>query len=61
MELGPRGFFAGILPRRVLAVIAASTALAAAERAAAAPCLIFMHGKQTNTDTFTSWTAARNY
>ena len=25
------------------------------------PCFIFVHGKQTNTDTFTSWTAARNY
>jgi hypothetical protein len=27
----------------------------------AAPCLIFVHGKQTNTDTFTNWNAARNY
>lgn len=25
------------------------------------PCLIFVHGKQTDTDTYTSWTAARNY
>lgn len=32
-----------------------------AASASAAPCLIFVHGKQTNTDTFTSWTAARNY
>jgi hypothetical protein len=29
--------------------------------ASAAPCLIFVHGKQTNTDTYTSYTAARNY
>lgn len=29
--------------------------------ASAAPCLIFIHGKQTNTDTYTSYTAARNY
>ncbi len=27
----------------------------------AAPCLIFVHGKQTDTNTFTSWTAARDY
>jgi hypothetical protein len=27
----------------------------------AAPCLIFVHGKQTNTGTYTSYTAARNY
>lgn len=27
----------------------------------AAPCLIFVHGKQTDTNTYTSWTAARNY
>jgi len=35
--------------------------LIAAGPAAAAPCLIFVHGKQTNTNTFTSWTSARNY
>ena len=35
--------------------------LATAGRAAGAPCLIFVHGKQTNTDTFTNWNAARNY
>ncbi|HEX4873240.1 MAG TPA: hypothetical protein VFV27_13090 [Nevskiaceae bacterium] len=29
--------------------------------AQAAPCLIFVHGKQTDTNTFTSYTAARNY
>lgn len=27
----------------------------------AAPCLIFIHGKQTDTNTLTSWTAARDY
>ncbi len=27
----------------------------------AAPCLIFVHGKQTNTGTYTSYTNARNY
>jgi len=27
----------------------------------AAPCLIFVHGKQTNTGTFTNWSTARNY
>jgi len=25
------------------------------------PCLIFVHGKQTNTDTYTDWNAARSY
>jgi hypothetical protein len=29
--------------------------------AEAAPCLIFVHGKQTNTGTYTSYTNARNY
>jgi hypothetical protein len=29
--------------------------------ASAAPCFIFVHGKQTNTNTFTNWSAARNY
>ncbi len=35
--------------------------LLTAGTAAAAPCLIFAHGKQTNTNTFTSWQAARDY
>jgi hypothetical protein len=26
-----------------------------------APCLIFVHGKQTNTNTYTDWNAARSY
>ncbi len=29
--------------------------------ASAQPCLIFVHGKQTNTNTFTNWQAARSY
>ena len=35
--------------------------LTVAGQAAAQPCLIFVHGKQTNTDTYTSYTSARNY
>jgi hypothetical protein len=42
-------------------VAAVAATLAGARIASAAPCLIFVHGKQTNTDTFTNWTAARNY
>ena len=38
-----------------------AVALAAAPEAAAQPCFVFVHGKQTNTDTFTSYAAARNY
>lgn len=29
--------------------------------AQAAPCLIFVHGKQTDTNTFTNWSSARSY
>ncbi|HSL83722.1 MAG TPA: hypothetical protein VLF66_13185 [Thermoanaerobaculia bacterium] len=50
--------------RRALlgAGLAAALALAASPAARAQdPCLIFVHGKQTNTDTFTSWSAARSY
>lgn len=32
-----------------------------AQEASAQPCLIFVHGKQTNTNTYTSYTSARNY
>ncbi len=35
--------------------------LSAAGLAQAAPCLIFVHGKQTNTGTYTSYSNARNY
>ncbi|HEX2163330.1 MAG TPA: hypothetical protein VHM02_05225 [Thermoanaerobaculia bacterium] len=48
--------------RSLLAAGAAlAVALAAAPPAAAQPCFVFVHGKQTNTDTFTSYGAARNY
>ena len=46
--------------KSTLAVALAMTA-ALAGSAFAAPCFIFVHGKQTNTSTFTSWSAARNY
>jgi hypothetical protein len=35
--------------------------LGVASAASAAPCLIFVHGKRTSTDTFTNWSVARNY
>jgi hypothetical protein len=35
--------------------------VALAGQAGAQPCLIFVHGKQTDTNTYTSYTAARNY
>lgn len=46
--------------RRIL--IAMSFMLAFSVTAAeAAPCFIFVHGKQTDTGTFTNWSNARNY
>jgi hypothetical protein len=36
--------------------VSASAAVATAQ-----PCLIFVHGKQTNTNTFTNWSSARSY
>lgn len=36
-------------------------ALIAPQAASAQPCFIFVHGKQTDTGTFTSWNNARNY
>jgi hypothetical protein len=47
--------------RTTVAVAALLLALGSARGASAQPCLIFVHGKQTNTDTFTNWTVARNY
>jgi hypothetical protein len=44
----------------VAGVLALAFAAAPAARAAD-PCLIFVHGKQTNTDTFTNWSSARSY
>ena len=43
------------------ALLALLAALAAARTASAQPCLIFVHGKQTNTNTYTDWNAARSY
>jgi hypothetical protein len=45
----------GILGLAVLSLLFLSVA------AAAQPCLIFVHGKQTNTGTFTNWNNARGY
>jgi len=47
--------------RLVLGLVFAAALLMAAPQALAQPCFIFVHGKQTNTDTFTSYSAARNY
>jgi hypothetical protein len=47
--------------RSGLGIVALLAVLGTATAASAAPCLIFVHGKQTNTDTFTNWTTARNY
>ena len=48
--------------RRAAIVLAIGIAtLAVGGRAQAQPCFIFVHGKQTDTNTFTNWTAARNY
>jgi hypothetical protein len=47
--------------RLAVAAVLASALFAMAEQASAQPCLIFVHGKQTNTNTYTSYTSARNY
>ena len=50
--------------RRALVVSALTVGAAVAAPLAShaqAPCLIFVHGKQTDTATFTSWSAARSY
>jgi hypothetical protein len=44
----------------VLGVLALAF-FALAGQAVAQPCLIFVHGKQTDTNTYTSYTSARNY
>jgi hypothetical protein len=46
--------------RRMILAAVLVVLLAAAD-AVAQPCLIFIHGKQTNTSTLTSWQAARDY
>jgi hypothetical protein len=47
--------------RLTVPVLAVLAFLAIVGQAGAQPCLIFVHGKQTNTNTFTSYSAARNY
>jgi hypothetical protein len=52
--------------RRSLLPLVAATVLGAALLVTAAPvsaqpCMIFVHGKQTDTNTFTNWNSARNY
>ncbi|HWM95274.1 MAG TPA: hypothetical protein VN493_31255 [Thermoanaerobaculia bacterium] len=47
--------------RPAVAAVLALALFAIAGQAVAQPCLIFVHGKQTNTNTYTSYTAARNY
>jgi hypothetical protein len=52
--------------RRVIfgvAVVAAASGmvLGTSAIAMAEPCMIFVHGKQTDTNTFTNWNSARNY
>ena len=42
-------------------VLACLSFLALAAAAGAQPCLIFVHGKQTNTNTFTNYNSARSY
>lgn len=45
-----------IVPLALLLLAALVPAAASAQ-----PCLIFVHGKQTNTNTFTNWNSARSY
>jgi hypothetical protein len=47
--------------RFIPVLLLALASLALAGQAQAQPCLIFVHGKQTNTNTYTSYSAARNY
>lgn len=44
-----------------LALSVLLAALALPQAASAQPCFIFVHGKQTDTGTFTNWNNARNY
>jgi hypothetical protein len=49
-------------PRTAVVACALACVLAAVPPVHAQdPCLIFVHGKQTNTNTFTSWSSARSY
>ncbi len=49
------------VPWSAAAALAVWLAVAAAPARAADPCLIFVHGKQTDTATYTDWNAARSY
>ena len=44
-----------------LRAVVGAVLFSAAAQSYAAPCLIFVHGKQTDTNTYTSYSAARNY
>lgn len=46
---------------RIVPLLVLLLAASAPQAADALPCLIFVHGKQTNTNTFTNWNSARNY
>jgi len=43
------------------AIVTAFASLAIATTATAAPCFIFVHGRQGDTGTFTNWNTARDY
>jgi hypothetical protein len=47
--------------RFAVSAVLALAFFALAGQALAQPCLIFVHGKQTNTNTYTSYSSARNY
>jgi hypothetical protein len=49
------------MTRSFRALAALCLGLCGLSTAQAAPCLIFVHGKQTDTGTFTNWSNARNY
>ena len=47
--------------RLALCLLVAAAFFSLVPQAEAQPCLIFVHGKQTDTNTFTNWNSARNY
>jgi hypothetical protein len=47
--------------RTWLGVVVAGALLGVASAGQAQPCMIFVHGKQTDTNTYTNWSYARNY
>ncbi len=46
---------------RTIAMAVCALVLAWSAIASAQPCMIFVHGKQTDTNTYTNWNSARNY